>query len=323
MKACAGIDVSKAKLDLAVLVPGKKPLSFTVDNTPSGHRKALERAGKAAAGLPLHFCMEATASYHLPFALFLVEAGGLVSVENPRQVKHFGLAMGALQKTDRADALTIARYAERMAPKPWKLADPVCRELVALDRRVTELKAMAVQETNRLEQPCLPRLVVEGVAASVRAFQEQVTALDARIDELVEASEELSAQARLLETVPGVGRRAAVGLLAEAGDLSCYAAAQDLAARFGLNPLQRKSGSSVKGRTKISKAGNAHARARLYMPALVATKRNPVVKAFYERLLARHMPPKAALVAAERKLVMICYGVLKSGRPFDPEYRRA
>ena len=323
MKVFAGIDVSKAKLDLAVLVQGKKPLFFKVDNVPSGHRYALERVKKAAEGAEVHFCMEATASYHVPFALFLVEAGELVSVENPRQVKHFGLAMGALQKTDRADALTIARYAEKMAPKPWKLADPVYRELVALDRRVTELKAMVTQEQNRLESPCLPKLVVEGVYASVQAFHEQVVKLDARISELVASSAELTEQVRLLETVPGVARRAAIGLLAEAGDLSNYTSAQELAAKFGLNPLQRKSGSSVKGRTKISKAGNAHARARMYMPALVAVKHNPPVRDLFERLVERHLPPKAALVAAERKLVMICFGILKSGREFDPNYRNA
>ena len=157
----------------------------------------------------------------------------------------------------------------------------------------------------------------------MQAFHEQISKLEARVSELVASSAELTEQVRLLETVPGVGRRAAVGLLAEAGDLSNYTSAQELAAKFGLNPLQRKSGSSVRGRTKISKAGNAHARARMYMPALVAVKHNPPVRDLFERLVERHLPPKAALVAAERKLVMICFGILKSGREFDPDYRKA
>ncbi|RYG42757.1 IS110 family transposase [bacterium] len=322
MKIAVGIDVSKSTLDVAVLEPGGKTAQFQVPNTPAGHGALLDRARKAArpAGSALHFCMEVTASYHHGLALFLVEAGELVSVENPRRVRHFAVADGQVHKTDRADAKGIARYALAMEPPPWRLSEPHLRELVALDRRVTELKAMRNQETNRLEAPCLPRLVEEGVAASVGAFDAQVLLLEGRIEEILSENEVLAAQVELLESVPGIARRSAVGLLAEAGDLAAYETAQDLAARLGLNPVQRRSGTSLNGRSRISKAGNAHARSRMYMPTVVAIRVNPPVRAFYERLVAAHKPKKSALLAAERKLVMVCYGVLKSGKPFDPHH---
>lgn len=322
MKTFVGIDVSKATLDVAVLREGGKAAQLRYPNTPAGHKGLLERARRLARGSELHFCMEVTASYHQGIALFLVEAGELVSVENPRRVKHFWAADGGVQKTDRADARAIARYAQVMDPPRWRLSEPHLRELVALDRRITELKGMQTQETNRLESPCLPPIVAQGVLASVAEFRRQVDALEGRIREILSENEPLSAQVELLRSVPGIGRRAAVGLLVEAGDLSAYESAQDLAARLGLNPVQRRSGSTLNGRTRISKAGNAHARSRMYMPTVVAIRVNPPVRDFYARLVANHKPKKSALLAAERKLVMVCYGVLRSGKPFDPEHSR-
>lgn len=320
MTLFVGIDVSKATLDVALLREDGGLASLQVPNSPPGHKALLERARKEARGAPLHFCMEVTASYHHGLALFLVEAGERVSVENPRRVKHFAAADGQAHKTDRADARAIARYARAMRPAPWRLSEPHLRELVALDRRLTELGAMRTQETNRLESACLPPLVQEGVAASVRAFDEQARLLERRIEAILQENAALAAQVELLQSVPGIGKRAAVGLLAEAGDLSAYERAEDLAARLGLNPVHHRSGSSVRGKSRISKAGNAHARSRLYMPTVVAIRHNPPVRAFYERLVENHKPKKAALLAAERKLVMLCYGVLKSQRPFDPEH---
>lgn len=322
MKLFVGIDVSKAKLDVALLGEDGRLAQAQVPNTPAGHRALLARARRAAQGASLHFCMEVTALYHHELALFLVEAGEFVSVENPRRVKHYGVAAGRTQKTDRADARTIAQYARTMAPPRWRLSEPHLRELVALDRRVTELKGMVTQETNRLESPCLPPLVKEGIAACVAAFRGQILALERRTEAILGEHADLAAQVELLESVPGIGRRAAVGLLAEAGDLGAYARAEDLAAWLGLNPTHRSSGSSLSGKSRISKAGNAHARSRLYMPTVVAVRHNPPVREFYERLVASHKPKKAALIAAERKLVMVCYGVLKSGKPFDPQHRR-
>jgi len=320
MICTVGIDVSKAKLDVAVSTSPGKFTCLEFPNTPAGHKKLLDRARKLSKGMPLHFCMEVTAAYHYMIGMYLVEAGERVSVENPRRVKHFAISHGATQKTDRADARMIADYARLYEPKAWNLAQPHIRELVALDRRITELKVMQNQETNRLEMPLLPKLVTQGIAASVKGFQKQIVELEKRIKEILKENVELAAQVKLLITVPGIAQRSAVGLLAEVGDIEAYATAQDLAAKLGLNPVHRRSGSSLHGRTRISKAGNAHARSRLYMPTVVATRYNPIIKDFYTKLVAHHKPKKSALIAAERKLVMICYGILKSGKGFNPNH---
>ena len=172
-----------------------------------------------------------------------------------------------------------------------------------------------------MEMPCLPDLVRKGIQASIQSFQKQIKALEERIDQILSQHEDLGKACELLTTIPGIARRAAIGLLAEVGDLADYAKAQDLAAKLGLHPRLRRSGTSLVGRSKISKAGNAHARGRLCMPTLSATRVNPVIRDFYLRLIANHKAKKSAMIAAERKLVMICFGVLKSGKPFNPKHK--
>jgi transposase len=316
-----GIDVSKMDLDVGLLHPNGQLTRLHVPNTPAGHTKLLAKARKAAGDCPLHFCMEATGPYHWVLALRLVAEGELVSVENPRRIRHYALSEGREQKTDRADAKVIALYAREKHPKPWRLAEPHLRELVMLDRRITDLTNLRTQESNRLELPTLTPLIKQGIRDSMELFQSQIAQLERRIQELLEENEELARQVELLKTIPGIAERAAIGVLAEAGDLDDFLEAKDLAARFGLNPKLRRSGSSVHGKTRISKAGSSHARARLYMPAVTATKCNPIIRDFYLKLVASHHPKKAAIIAAERKLVMICYGVLKSQKPFDPNHK--
>ncbi len=150
-------------------------------------------------------------------------------------------------------------------------------------------------------------------------FTKELASLEKRMLEMIQTNDELQRNYDLLRTIPGIGSRAAVGLLAEAGDLRSYASAQQLAASFGLNPMIRRSGTSIKGQTRISKIGNAHARKRFYLPALVATKHNPTIKRFHDRLIAAGKHKKAVIVACERKLVMIAYGVLISQKPFTTE----
>jgi transposase len=321
MELFVGVDVSKSKLDVCVLKPGGESVNLQESNNSAGHKRLISRVARITKGEPAHWCMEATGPYHIELAIAIASIGQLVSVENPRRIKQFGVALGAVQKTDRADAKVIAEFARRLSPSPWKLSDPKMRDLIALDRRITELKQLIVQEQNRLEQPSLPNLIVRGIESSVANFEEQIKLIERQIKELVRSDEALSKSVSLLQTIAGFGFRSAVGLLAEAGDISKYESAEQLAASFGLHPTLKRSGSSVHGRTKISKAGNSHARHRMYMPTIVALTHNPLIREFYERLLSNHKPKKSALLACERKLVMIAYGVLKSQKPFDPAYK--
>ncbi len=322
MSCFVGVDISKATLDIGILRKDGKFKELKVPNSPAGFARVLKVAREFAVGESMHWCMETTGAYQWSFALFLVQNAQLVSVENPRRIKHYGVVIGAVQKTDRADARVIARYAQAFTPPAWHLREAHLRELVMLDRRISDLDVLMGQERNRLEMTGLPEILESSIHSTIALFKQQRKELEKRINQILEEHEELGEAAQLLSTIPGIATRASVGLLAEAGDLSRYESAEDFAAFFGVNPRIRKSGSSVNGRTRISKAGNAHGRRRLYMPTLVATRVNPHIKEFYERLLAAHKPKKSALIACERKLFMICYGVLKSRKPYDPMHGR-
>ncbi|MBA3725787.1 MAG: IS110 family transposase [Armatimonadetes bacterium] len=318
MTTVAGIDVSKKTLDICVLLEDGKKREFQVSNNEEGFAQLLVKARKCG-GEHLHFCMEPSGVYHVGIAYHLVEQGCTVSLENPRRIKYHGISIGALQKTDRADARIIASYCAKNCPKPWAPASPEIRDLMLIDRRLCDVLQMVTQETNRLESGRLPDVVRESIEQIVRCLKEEEKSLRKQLVAIVESSDELTRKYNLLCTIPGIGERAAIGFLAEVGDLSSYVSAESLAASFGLNPRIRRSGTSVHGQTRISKMGNAHARSRFYMPALVAIIHNPLIKAFYERLVQRGKNKKCALVACCRKLVMIAYGVLKSGKPFRCE----
>ncbi len=199
MERFVGIDVSKAKLDVCVLDTNGKSVNFEVPNDAEGHKQLLSRVAKLSSPMPTQWCMEATGPYHIQLASAIADSGHLVSVENPRRIKQFGVALGAVQKTDRADAKVIAEYAKGFRPKAWKRASPKMRDLIALDRRTTELKRLIVQERNRLEQPGLPDLIVNGVASSVANFEEQIKLIERHIVEMVREDEELGENVRLLE----------------------------------------------------------------------------------------------------------------------------
>ena len=269
----------------------------------------------------LAFCLESTGPYHQGPALFLAQAGERVSVENPRRVKAFGAAAGALGKTDAADARLIARYGQRMRPAPWSPPPPALRELRALDRRLGQLDGMLNQERNRLEDPLLEPEALRSVRAVEAALLAERERVLQRLRELVQSDPDLARDVALLTSIPGVGERVAAGFLAETAGCAAFEEAQDAAAYAGLSPRLEQSGKK-EGHTHLSKQGNPRLRARLYMAAVVAKAHNPLVKDLYERLLKKGMPKKAALGACMRKLAMLCYGVLKTGKPFDPNHGR-
>ena len=310
-----GIDVSKDKLDVCILSEKGFIDSFVVKNSKSGYEQMLSKVKKR--GINALFCMEATGSYHYGVGFFLLDEQQHVSVENPATVKYYGLSVSAIQKTDKADAKLIARYAKERKPQPWKLSDPKMRELLFLSKRIDDINKLTNQESNRLENESLPLIVVRAIKKNLKNFAAELKALLKEIQRLLAESEELKRIYSLLVSIPGVALRSAIGFMASFPDLTQFATAEQIASACGLNPRLKRSGSSVNGQTRISKRGSAHMRKLFYLPALVAIKHNPVIKSFYEKLVAKGKPKKSALIACERKLLMICYGVVKSGRPFS------
>jgi transposase len=316
----AGIDVSKDTLDCCLLLPGGKAKEHAFANDPKGHAALLAWADRNAAGRPVHFCMEATGPYSEAPATALTGAGRHVSVVNPTRIKYAGLARGRGNKTDRADARLIAGYAARERPPAWQPPPPEVRELQGLVRRIDDLVEAAAREKGRLASPALTPAVRESVARTVRLLEREAARLRAAADELVAATPPLAADRELLESIPGVGRRTATTILAELPAVDRLPSAQSAAAYCGLSPREFASGTSVRKKTRLNKAGNPRLRKALFLPTQTAVRFNPLLAGFFARLVAAGKPKMQAIGACMRKLVMICYGVLKNRRPFDPNW---
>jgi transposase len=264
--------------------------------------------------------MEATGGYEDALATHLHAAGRAVSVINPTRVKYAGVMRGRRNKTDKADARLIAAYTRDEAPPRWTPPTPEVRELQALVRRRDDLRQLAAHEKARLDAPLLTPAARKSVARVVKLLGKEADAMQAAADALIAGTPALAADRELLASIPGVGTQTASTVLAELPSLDRVPSAQAAAAYCGLSPREFKSGSSVRGRTRLSKSGNARLRKALYLPTLTAVRFNPVLKGFFERLVKAGKPKMQAVGACMRKLVMICYGVLKNRAPFDPAW---
>ena len=318
--AVVGIDVSKDTLDACLIPPGGKTKEATFGNDPKGHAALLAGADRHAKGATLHFCMEATGPYSEAPATHLADAGRRVSVVNPTRIKYAGLARGRGNKTDRADAQLIAQYAAREQPPAWRPPSPEVRELQALVRRVDDLVEMAAREKGRLASPALTRSARSSITRTVKLLEKEAERVRQQADELVAATEALKADRALLESIPGVGRQTATVILAELPAVDRLPCAESAAAYCGLSPREFQSGTSVKKRTRLSKTGNARLRRALFLPTQTAVRFNPLLEGFFKRLVDAGKPKMQAIGACMRKLVMICYGVLKNRQPFDPKW---
>jgi transposase len=227
---------------------------------------------------------------------------------------------GQGNKTDQADARLIAEYAQRERPPAWRPAPAETQELQALVRRRDDLRALAAREKGRLAAPGLTRAARQSITRTTRFLEKEADRLQRQADDLIAASARLRADRALLESIPGVGATTAQAILAELPSPSQIPSAEQAAAYAGLAPRQYQSGTTVRKRTRLSKAGNARLRKALYLPALTAIRFNPLLKALYERLVAAGKAKMAAVGVCMRKLLMIAYGVLKNRTPFDPSW---
>jgi transposase len=318
--AFVGIDVSKATFDACLLTPDGPAWEKAFPNTPAGFAAVLAWADRHAPRAGAPFCMEASGGYEDALACHLHAAGRAVSVVNPTRIKYAGIMRGRGNKTDKADARLIASYARDQNPPAWSPPAPAVRELQALVRRRDDLRQLAAREKARLAAPLLTPAARRSVARVVKLLGKEADAMQAAADALIAATPDLAADRDLLVTIAGVGPQTASTVLAELPRLDRVASAQAAAAYAGLSPREFRSGSSVRGRTRLSKSGNARLRTALYLPTLTAVRFNPLLKAFFDRLVAAGKPKMQAVGACMRKLVMICYGVLRNRAPFDPQW---
>lgn len=308
-----GLDISKAKLDCALIIKNKlKSKSFA--NDPEGFHKLGEWLTRQGASR-VHACCEATGIYHEAVALFLHEHGHVVSVVNPAQIAAYGRAHLSRAKTDALDAWLIARFCEREQPLPWTPPPPVERELLALLRDLRDLMGMEQAESNRL---ATAHTSVRARVERLLAFlAQEIADLRKRIEQLIDSNEDLRGRRDLLDSVPGLGEATIPWLIAYLGNGQRFDSAKCASAFFGLCPKPRESGSSVRGKAHIAKTGQADLRHALYMPAMVAYSRCKAFAPFVQRLRASGKPPKVIIVALMRKLLTIAQAILRSGKKFD------
>lgn len=320
-----GIDVAKTKLDCVLLDPAtQRGKSKSVENTPEGVKTLLEWTLKQ--GVPalaeLHGVLEATGVYHETAALELVEAGVRVSVLNPAQVKDFARGLAVRTKTDATDRVVLARYGALVKPDAWQPPPPEVRELKALLARLEALDADWRREKNRQEKAKVssaPALILESLEKTLTVLEQERERLQRAINDPIDRYPRLKADREHLLSIPAVGEKTANRLLAVLHSRT-FKNAEQVAAYLGVIPIEHQSGSSIQRRPRLSKAGDPRLRAVLYMAAVVAIRFNPHVKALYERLVARGKAKKAALGAAMRKLVHLCFGVLKHQQPYQPNW---
>ena len=308
-----GIDVSKATLD-ADYASDQRKQARKFANDPDGWRQMLVWL-KAMDGEQAHICMEATGRHSLGLALALHDAGHVVSIVNPAQIRDFARTKLGRNKTDKVDAALIREYVELFEPAPWAPPSPAMRRLCELQTVRAGLIGSRTEWMNRIGSGLGDDTARKLAAATIAHFTAQLEAVDKAIAETIDRDAELRRRHDLLLSVVGVGETLAGLLLAELPEPGVLRRSSEVVAFAGLNPSHHRSGTSIDRPTR----GNAVLRSALYMPALAAMRFNPAVAALAARLKsAGRLKPKQIVVAAMRKLLVICFGVLKTGKRFAP-----
>ena len=308
MEHFVGIDVAKDRLDVHLRPSGE---SFTVTRDGEGLVQLVDRLQRLAPRLVV---MEATGGYETIVASAVAAAHLPLAVVNPRQIRDFARATGKLAKTDAIDAAAIAHFAEAIRPPARPIAEPEAQalgELVARRRQVIE---MMVAERNRRRR-VTQRRVVRGIDRHLELLQTELSELDRDIDGAIRGSPAWQADADLLASVPGVGPVTLRTLIAELPELGRLDR-RKIAALVGVAPINRDSG-SMRGRRSIA-GGRPAVRTALFMAALVASKKNPVIAPYYAKLRAAGKTGKQALTACIRKLVVILNAILRDRKPWQP-----
>lgn len=311
-----GIDISKESFHLELSINDKlRHRKFA--NRKDGFAELCVWLAKHKAQ-QVHVCLEATGPYSEDLALYLHQQGHIVSIVNPAQIKAFGQSELLRNKDDRPDAGLIRRFCEKQQPPQWTPPPPHLRELQALTRHLENLHETRQQQLNRLESA-----KAKGVAKSLRKLvtylDSEIVRTEKQIQDHIDTHPDLKQRCQLLESIPGIGKRTAAKLLAEIQDITQYKSARQVAAYAGLTPRNNRSG-TIRGKTRLSKTGNARVRKALFLPAMTAKRYNPVVRSFCQRLASHGKNKMEVIGAAMRKLIHIVFGVLTSGKNFDPNH---
>jgi transposase len=312
-----GIDVSKNTIDVSMSGCNKvRARSFA--NSADGWRHLL--AWLISQKIQrVHACLESTGRYSIGIASALYEAGHVVSIVNPAQIRDFARTKLGRNKTDGVDASHIREYCELFKPQPWAPASEAHRRLGELQTIRAGIIAGLTEWKNRKNSGMIDTVAQSLADVTISHFTRQLGAVDEAITRTIDNDPVLRRKRDLLLSISGVGETLAGIVLAELPGPDVLRSGAEVVAYAGLNPRLHQSGTSIDRMTRISKIGNAVLRAALYMPAMSAMQHNPAIVALVARLKCRgRLKPKQIVVAAMRKLLVLCFGVLKTGKPFDP-----
>lgn len=312
---CLGLDISKTTLECALLKDGKVRVKVYENSAKGFH--CLSDWLKQRGAIQCHMACEATGTYWEGVALWLQARGHTVSVINPAQLRAFAQSQLVRTKTDRQDAKLIAQFCAERRPAAWTPPPAEERELLALVRDLQALQAMRIAESNRL--PTAHASIQPRIERHLQFLDAEIDALLKRIKDLIDQHDGLKQRRELLDSIPALGDKTIPWLLAYLSDGQRFAGSKQAVAFAGLNPRHWQSGTSVQGKPRISKIGQADLRHALYMPAVVAYSRVASFRPFVTRLKAAGKAPRVIIVALMRKLLAIAQAVLKSGVPFNPQ----
>jgi transposase len=315
-----GIDVSKDSLDVR-LIHTDRGRSAVFGNNPKGYKRLIHWLKKRCGQEQVHVCMEATGMYAFPVAEALYAAGEQVSVVNPARISAYAKSLLSRNKTDRLDAAIIADFCRTQSPPAWHPPREELRELQSLVRLLEDLTATRQAEINRLKSGVRSAVIARILEDHIYYLNDQIKYVEQLIKAHIAQDGDLRRKKQLLLSIPGIGEKTAHIILGEILYLDSFENAKQLAAFAGLNPRQRLSG-KMKGRSPISKTGNANLRKALYFPAIVARGYNPVIRKFCARLEENGLVPMEVIIAGMRKLLHISFGVLKNDCPFDQNYEQ-
>jgi transposase len=315
-----GIDVDSVNLVCRIRRDGKDCPEMIFTNDAAGHQKLIRWATRR--GKQARICMEATGVYSLPLSLALDRAPNIgVMVVNPKAIKNFATASMQRGKTDSMDAATIRNFLERMPFQPWHAASNELLEIQHICRRIVQLNTEVSRERNRYQaaKRVGPHgtVVANDTLVNMRHLQRRMALLEQAATDLFNRDPALAHKLALITSTTGIARKTGPRLLAELLVLPDDMLAPQWVAHAGLDPKPHQSGTSTNKPRRITKAGNRYLREALYFPALVASRRDPNVKAYYEKLIERGKKPMQAIVAVMRKLLLAIWGMLNSDQTWD------
>lgn len=309
-----GIDVSKKTIDCCLISDG---IFFErrFENGQSGFKKLQDWLIKHGATDKLHCCCEATGKYYEALADCLAESYTM-SVENPRKIKGFATAVLLRSKTDKQDAKLIAQYCKAVSPEPWQKPTPEQTRLKELTQYLSRLKRQKASEQTKKQTA--PDYLVPYLQSTIDHLAGQIKSVQKLIQDFYRQNPQYRQQKERLQTIDDVGDNAANSLLAVLSRNQRFQSAAQFVAYLGLDPKIRQSGTSVNSKAGISKVGNTQLRTALFIPAMHAY-RSETFKTFTARLKANGKRPKQIIVALMRKLAVIAYHLIKTGKDFEPE----